>query len=96
LKDDEQQSQVEVRRLEQKLDIILQQLKDIEQQSQAKVRRLEQKLDIELAKYKTDVKKKMWQFREKMYQAVLFLIILQVLLYNSGYHGLSNHKYIIK
>jgi hypothetical protein len=58
LKDDEQQSQVEVRRLEQKLDIILQQLKDIEQQSQAKVRRLEQKLDIELAKYKTDVKKK--------------------------------------
>jgi hypothetical protein len=49
---------VEVRRLEQQLDIILQQLKDVEKLSRAEVRRVEQKLDTELAKYKIDVKKK--------------------------------------
>jgi hypothetical protein len=58
LKDDEQQSRVEVRRLEQKLNIILQRLKDIEKLSLAEVRRVEQKLDTELAKYKIDVEKK--------------------------------------
>jgi hypothetical protein len=47
LKDNEQQSRAEVRRLEEKLDIMLQWLKDVEHQSRAKIRRLEQKLDTE-------------------------------------------------
>ena len=89
LKDDEQQSQTEVRRLEQKLDIMLQRLKDVEHQSQAEIRRLKLKLD-------TEVEKKMCQFREKMYQALVSLIILLVLLYISGYHGSSSHKYMLK
>jgi Lon protease-like protein len=50
LKDDEQQSRAEVRRLEEKLDIMLQWLKDVEHQSRTETRRLEQKLDTEVEK----------------------------------------------
>ena len=89
LKDDEQQSRAEVRRLEQRLDIMLQRLKDVEHQSRTEIRRLEQKLD-------TEVEKKMCQFKEKMCQAVVYLIILLVLLYISSYHGSSSHKYMLK
>jgi hypothetical protein len=89
LKDDEQQSRAEVRRLEQKLDIMLQRLKDVEHKSWAEIRRVEQKLD-------TEVGKKMCQFREMMCRAVLFVIILLVLLYITGYHGSSSHKYMLK
>jgi hypothetical protein len=64
---------------------IMQRLKDIEEHSRAEVRRLEQLMDTKLAK-----------FREKMCQVVLSLIILLVLLYVSGYHGFSNHKYMLK
>jgi hypothetical protein len=89
LKDDEQQSRAEVRRLEQKLDIMLQRLKDVEHQSRAEINRVEQKLD-------TIVEKKMCQFREKIYLAILYLIVLLVLLYITSYHGSSNHKYMLK
>jgi hypothetical protein len=68
---------------------MLQRLKDVEHQSRAEIRRLEQKLD-------TEVEKKMCQFRKKMYHVVLSLIILLVLLYITGYHGSSSHKYMLK
>jgi hypothetical protein len=87
---------------------IMQWLEDVEEQSQAEVRRLKKLIDIELAKYKAQVenmwqsKEELWtsrvqlnQFREKMYHAVLALIILLVLLYVSGYHGFNSHKYML-
>jgi hypothetical protein len=66
---------------------IMQWLKDVEEHSWAEVRRLEQLINIKLAR-----------FREKMYVAVISLIILVlvVLLYVSGYHGSSNYKYMLK
>jgi hypothetical protein len=39
---------------------------------------------------------KIEKFREKQCRAVIYFIILLVLLYVSGYHGCSNHKYMLK
>ena len=64
---------------------IMQRVKDIEEHSRAEVRRLEQLMDAKLAK-----------FREKMCRAIISIIILLVLLYASGYHGSSHHKYMLK
>jgi hypothetical protein len=64
---------------------MLQRLNDIEEHSRAEVRRLEQLMDAKIAK-----------FREKQCRAVIPFIILLVLLYVSGYHGCSNHKYMLQ
>jgi hypothetical protein len=64
---------------------MLQRLNDIEEHSRAEVRRLEQLMDAKIAKS-----------REKQCLAVIPFIILLVLLYVSGYHGCSNHKYMLQ